>query len=239
MPYVHLLTTTNTRHRVRYREHTHISFDLRALPPPASPPRLVQAREQAPISTTLQLARAVGHTQIGGKGKGKGKGVHPATRTFQVGGSLRGLVTGLAAIGSGLCTRRLQHSSRGCTPCRCSQCHMPCWGRLCCTRRLVRTHTRLVLLRSIKDPRLQPCSASCPTPSPAPCSARPGSAYRGQRRAAAPGAGGVGRWGVTGSRLEGKRAMGKVGVRQRDGPCHRPPSGESVLGDACPCARVL
>lgn len=45
--------------------------------------RLVQAREQAPISTTLQLARAVGHTQIGGKGKGKGKGVHPATRTFQ------------------------------------------------------------------------------------------------------------------------------------------------------------
>ncbi|PNH04008.1 Ribosomal RNA small subunit methyltransferase H [Tetrabaena socialis] len=55
--------------------------------------RLVQARELEPIRTTHQLAKAVGHTQIGGKlgrggrgpgkGEGKGKGVHPATRTFQ------------------------------------------------------------------------------------------------------------------------------------------------------------
>ncbi|KAG2497757.1 hypothetical protein HYH03_004029 [Edaphochlamys debaryana] len=47
--------------------------------------RLVTARELEPIRTTTQLAKAVGQTQLGGKGgrKGGGKGIHPATRTFQ------------------------------------------------------------------------------------------------------------------------------------------------------------
>lgn len=48
------------------------------------------AREEEPICTTQQLAKAVGYTHMsgGGKKKGdKGKQIHPATRTFQVGSS--------------------------------------------------------------------------------------------------------------------------------------------------------
>jgi 16S rRNA (cytosine1402-N4)-methyltransferase len=50
--------------------------------------RIVAAREQAPITTTQQLVRAIGQTQIRGSGSSsssrrKGKGIHPATRTFQ------------------------------------------------------------------------------------------------------------------------------------------------------------
>ncbi|GIL68299.1 hypothetical protein Vafri_21584 [Volvox africanus] len=47
--------------------------------------RIVQAREVEPIRTTQQLVKAVGHTQILGRGasKGSSKGIHPATRTFQ------------------------------------------------------------------------------------------------------------------------------------------------------------
>ncbi|GIL81766.1 hypothetical protein Vretimale_1372 [Volvox reticuliferus] len=49
--------------------------------------RIVQAREVEPIRTTQQLVKAVGNTQLLGRGtrasKGSGKGIHPATRTFQ------------------------------------------------------------------------------------------------------------------------------------------------------------
>jgi hypothetical protein len=53
--------------------------------------RIVAAREQAPITHTRHLVQAIGSTRIqGGKQQRKGseggsKGIHPATRTFQVG----------------------------------------------------------------------------------------------------------------------------------------------------------
>jgi 16S rRNA (cytosine1402-N4)-methyltransferase len=51
--------------------------------------RVVAAREQQPITSTRQLAEAVGQTVFRGRGgggggrKGGGRGIHPATRTFQ------------------------------------------------------------------------------------------------------------------------------------------------------------
>ncbi|GLI69858.1 hypothetical protein VaNZ11_014575, partial [Volvox africanus] len=49
--------------------------------------RIIQAREVEPIRTTQQLVKAVGHTQLQGRGtrasKESSKGIHPATRTFQ------------------------------------------------------------------------------------------------------------------------------------------------------------
>jgi hypothetical protein len=54
------------------------------------PRRIVEARERAPILTTQQLVAAVGQTVFRSKGRGGGGGggkqIHPATRTFQVGG---------------------------------------------------------------------------------------------------------------------------------------------------------
>lgn len=47
--------------------------------------RIVQAREEAPIRTTHELTKAIGHTMRYGKGgrHPSAKSIHPATRTFQ------------------------------------------------------------------------------------------------------------------------------------------------------------
>jgi hypothetical protein len=69
--------------RVRRR-----SSGLGALPAPLR--RIVQARADGPIETTSQLVRAVGSTQLRGRSSSReGKGIHPATRTFQVGRAAR------------------------------------------------------------------------------------------------------------------------------------------------------